>query len=562
MKKIKILFLTLTLLLVSALVGRAQDQAQNDFEISKNIDIFVSLYKQLNTYYVDDLNPGQLMKTAMDAMLKSLDPYTVYIPESDIEDYKFMTTGQYGGIGALIHKRGNYVFISEPYENSPADKAGLKAGDKILEINGKTARGKTVDEVSTALKGQPGTNVSLLLERDSTQAAFTKEITRQEIKIDNVPYYGIVADSIGYINLSEFKQNAGNDVKNAFVKLNENKKLKGVIIDLRGNGGGLLNEAVNIVNIFMDKGQFVVSTKGRIKDQNHIHKTREAPVDLEIPLVVLVDGGSASASEILAGSIQDLDRGVIIGQRTFGKGLVQNIIPLSYNSEMKITIAKYYIPSGRCVQAMDYFHKDEDGNAPVLPDSLRKAFTTKNGRTVFEGSGIEPDIIEEIPELSNIALALIEKNHFFDYAVYFYRKTPAIAPAAEFVVTEEIYNDFISYLKNKDYSYSTESELVLDDLKKAAETEKYYDALKNDFDLLKEKIVKEKSKDLIANKEQIKQMLKMYIIPLYYYQKGRIESSLKDDPDIMKSIEILKDTSKYKSILNGTHSETGKKNKK
>lgn len=562
MKKIKILFLTLVLSCTFTFICKAQDQAQNDFEISKNIDIFVSLYKQLNTYYVDDVNPGQLMKTAMDAMLKSLDPYTVYIPESDIEDYKFMTTGQYGGIGALIHKRGGYVFISEPYENSPADKAGLKAGDKILEINGKSAKGKTVDEVSTALKGQPGTNVSLLLERDSTQAPLQKEITRQEIKIDNVPYYGMLKDSIGYINLGEFKQNAGKDVKDAFNKLNENNKLSGVIIDLRGNGGGLLNEAVNIVNIFVDKGQFVVSTKGRIKDQNHIHKTQAAAIDTKIPLVVLVDEGSASASEILAGAIQDMDRGIIIGQRTFGKGLVQNIIPLSYNSEMKITIAKYYIPSGRCVQALDYFNRDDKGNAPVLPDSLRKAFTTKNGRVVYEGSGIEPDIIMEIPDLSNVTLALMEKNHLFDFSVFYNRKTPSIAPAADFVVTDDIYNEFLNYLKDKDYTYSTESELVLEDLKKAAEMEKYFDAIKGDYELLKEKIKKEKNNDLTANKDQIKQTLKMYIVPLYYYQKGRIESSLNDDPEVKKAIEVLKNRKQYTSILDGTNCETENKNKK
>jgi len=562
MKKIKILFLTLVLSCTFTFICKAQDQAQNDFEISKNIDIFVSLYKQLNTYYVDDVNPGQLMKTAMDAMLKSLDPYTVYIPESDIEDYKFMTTGQYGGIGALIHKRGGYVFISEPYENSPADKAGLKAGDKILEINGKSAKGKTVDEVSTALKGQPGTNVSLLLERDSTQAPLQKEITRQEIKIDNVPYYGMLEDSIGYINLSEFKQNAGKDVKDAFNKLNENNNLNGVIIDLRGNGGGLLNEAVNIVNIFVDKGQFVVSTKGRVKDQNHIHKTQAAAIDTKIPLVVLVDEGSASASEILAGAIQDMDRGIIIGQRTFGKGLVQNIIPLSYNSEMKITIAKYYIPSGRCVQALDYFNRDDKGNAPVLPDSLRKAFTTKNGRVVYEGSGIEPDIIMEIPDLSNVTLALMEKNHLFDFSVFYNRKTPSIAPAADFVVTDDIYNEFLNYLKDKDYTYSTESELVLEDLKKAAEMEKYFDAIKGDYELLKEKIKKEKNNDLTANKDQIKQTLKMYIVPLYYYQKGRIESSLNDDPEVKKAIEVLKNRKQYTSILDGTNCETENKNKK
>lgn len=562
MKNLRILFLALTLVCSFTFVGKAQESTQNDFEISKNIDIFVSLYKQLNTYYVDNINPGQLIKTAMDAMLKSLDPYTVYIPESDIEDYKFMTTGQYGGIGALIHKSGNYILISEPYENFPADKAGLKAGDKILEINGKSAKNKTVEEVSTALKGQPGTIVSLLIERDSTQKPFLKEISREEIKIDNVPYYGLVGDSIGYINLSEFKQNAGKDVKDAFNKLNENKTLKGVIIDLRGNGGGLLNEAVNIVNIFVDKGQLVVKTKGKVKDQDHLHKTTSPAIDTEIPLVILVNENSASASEILAGAIQDMDRGVIIGQRTFGKGLVQNIIPLSYNSEMKITIAKYYIPSGRCVQALDYFNRDEEGNAPVMADSLRKAFTTKNGRVVYEGSGIEPDIKVEVPEFSNVTYALLNKNHFFDFSVLYNRKTPSIAPAAQFAVSDELYNEFLNYLKGKDYTYQTESELALEDFKKTAEMEKYFAAVKSDYETLKEKILKEKDNDLTANKDQIKQVLKMYIVPLYYYQKGRIEASLNDDPDVLKAVDILKNKERYQSILDGTNCETENKKKK
>lgn len=555
------MFLTIGLVCVFSF-AKAQDPAQNDFEISKNIDIFVSLYKQLNSNYADNLNPGKLMKTAMDAMLRSLDPYTVYIPESDIEDYRFMTTGQYGGIGALIHKRGSYIYISEPYENSPAAKSGLKAGDKILEVNGKSAKDKTVDEVSTVLKGQPGTKVTLLLERDSTQKPFQVDISREEIKIDNVPYSGILGDNIAYINLSEFKQEAAKDVKEAFVKLNQSTKLGGVIIDIRGNGGGLLNESVNIVNIFVDKGQTVVTTKGKIKDKNVVHKTQQAAVDTEIPLVILVDENSASASEILAGAIQDFDRGVIIGNRTFGKGLVQNIFPLSYNSEVKITVAKYYIPSGRCVQALDYFNRDEEGNAPVLPDSLRKEFSTKNGRIVYEGSGIEPDIKIEPPLFEKITETLLEKNYFFDFAVLYNRKNSSIAPADKFEVTDDIYNQFLSFLKNKEYSYSTESELALEDFKKASESEKYFNDIKDDYDRVLQKILKEKENDLASNKEQIKMVLKMYLVPMYYYQKGRIQSSLADDPEVLKAIEILKNKEKYTSILNGTNCETENKNNK
>lgn len=558
MKKIKLFVVSIcfTVFLIPFAIG--QKPIQNDFEISKNLDIFINAYKQLNNYYVDDINPGQLIKTALDAMLESLDPYTVYIPESDIEDYKFMTTGQYGGIGAIIFKRGDYIYISEPYENAPADKVGLKAGDKILEINGKSAKNKTVDEVSTALKGQPGTEINLLLVRDSTEKPFQKTILREEITITNVPFSGMVSNNIGYINLSEFKQNAAQEVKDAFIKLTENKELKGVILDLRGNGGGLLNEAVNIVNIFVDKGQLVCSTKGKLKDKNNVHKTLGSPVDTKIPLVVLVDGSSASASEIVAGAIQDMDRGIIIGQRTFGKGLVQNIVPLSYNSEMKVTIAKYYIPSGRCVQAIDYGHRDNDGIAPKIPDSLLKEFKTNSGRTVFEGSGIQPDILVESPQYKDIILSLISKNLFFDFSVWYSRHHSTILPAATFKITDDIFEEFKTFLKDKDYSYTTESEKAMEEFKKKATEDGYYDKVKDQYLLLFDKVAAEKKNDLQENKNEISRFLRVFIVPIYYYQKGRIESSLTDDADVLKAIETLSSTEKYNALLSGNNKKAGK----
>jgi carboxyl-terminal processing protease len=528
-------------------------EPQSNFEISKNLDIFISAYKQLEVNYVDEINPGQLVKTALDAMLETLDPYTVYIPESDIEDYRFMTTGQYGGIGALIYKRGNYVCISEPYENAPADKAGLKMGDKIIEINGKSAKGKTVDEVSTALKGQPGTELNLLIERDSLQKPFEKKIIREEIKINNVPFSGEISEGVGYINLSEFRANAANEVKEAFLKMSQEKKLKGVIIDLRGNGGGLLNEAVNIVNIFVDKGQIVCSTKGKIKENNHNHITSGSAVDKDIPLIILVDGYSASASEIVAGSIQDLDRGVIVGSKTFGKGLVQNIVPLTYNSEMKVTIAKYYIPSGRCVQAIDYFNKDEEGVASKVPDSLLKPFKTKAGRTVMEGSGIMPDIEIERPVLKDITISLLTKNLMLDYAIYFYRTHPNIDPATKFKITDEIFNDFVNFIKDKDYSYVTKTEEELENFKKQAEKDNYFESIKSSYEQMHESLANMKKNDLTANKEEIKRILKSLIIPQYYYQKGRIEASITDDKDVKKAIEIFNNPVLYQSILNGSY---------
>jgi len=540
----------ISLLLIFSFPTRSIGQTgQSDFEISKNIDIFVTLYKQLHLNYVDELNSGELMKVAIDAMLEELDPYTVYIPESEIEDYKFMTTGQYGGIGAGIQKRGPWVLISEPYEGFPADLAGLRAGDKIIEINGKSAKDKSIDEISSALKGQPGTEVVVLIQRDSTEKPFEKTITRKEIKVDNVPYYGMLNENVGYINLSEFRQNAAKEVRDAFVSLKEKNNLKAIVIDLRGNGGGLLNEAVNIVNIFTEKGQLVVSTKGKLKDKNNYHKTMNAPVDLDIPLAILVDEGSASASEIVAGAIQDLDRGLVIGARTYGKGLVQNIIPLTYNAEMKVTVAKYYIPSGRCIQELDYSHKDGNGHATKFSDSLLTAFKTLNGRTVYDRGGIDPDILVTQEEFSNVAYALAEKYLAFDYATWFYKNHASIAPAGQFEITEDIYADFLSFIADKEYDYKTQSEDALEKLKTNAEKEKYFDAIKPEYEALKVKMMHDKQADLTKFKDQIKQLLKAYIIPRYYYQKGRIESSLKNDPCILKAIEALSNGDTYKGIL-------------
>lgn len=557
----KLSFCLLLIIVFAAKFTFSQNYEKNDFEISKNLDIFATLYKQIHINYVDEVKSGELMKTAIEAMLESLDPYTVYIPESDIEDYKFMTTGQYGGIGALIHRRGDYIYISEPYEGFPAQKSGLRAGDKIIEINGKSIKGKTTDEVSTLLKGTPGTTINVLYVRDTNQKPIELTVTREEIKVENVPYSGMVSNKIGYINLTGFTHGAGKEVKDALSKLKDSG-CESVILDLRGNGGGLLNEAVNIVNIFVEKGQLVVSTKGKIKDKNNVHKTFNAAMDASIPLVILVDGGSASASEIVTGAIQDLDRGVIIGQRTFGKGLVQNIVPLSYNAEMKVTIAKYYIPSGRCIQAIDYSNKDEEGNANKIPDSLLKPFKTLCGRTVYEGSGIEPDITVEPALLSNISGALAVKYLFFDFSVKYFRENPTIPSAKDFVVSDEIYNQFIKFLQGKNYDYTTQSEKKLNELKENAEKEKYFDAIKSEYDALKAKMMHDKNEDLVKFKDEIKSILKAYIAQVYYYQKGRIEASLTDDIEVKKAIEVLDDKALYKSILDGTYKNKNTKSEK
>jgi len=524
----------------------------NDFEISKNLDIFTELYKQLDMNYVDDVNPGDLMKTGIDAMLETLDPFTNYIPESQIEDYKLLTTGQYGGIGALIHKQGDYVVVSEPYEGFPAQKSGLIAGDKILEVDGQTAMGKSTEEVSNILKGEPGTTITILIERVNADEPIAIELKRENVKIDNIPYYGMLNEHVGYIKLSGFTHNAGNEVQNAFVDLQENNDMTGLVFDLRGNGGGLLNEAVNIVNIFTDKGELVVSTKGKESSRNKSYYTTKKPVDLEIPLVFLVDPGSASASEIVSGAMQDLDRGVIVGQRTYGKGLVQNVLPLSYNSKVKVTVAKYYIPSGMCIQAIDYSHKDEDGYAHKVPDSLLAEFKTKNGRKVFDGAGIEPDILLEPQQMSPLTTSLFIKYIMFDYANKYYLEHSEIPSPEDFVFTDEMYDDFVDYVNSReDFEYTTASEKTLEKLKEAAEKENYYASISTELEALEKILNHNKDEDLLTHKEIISEILTIEIVARYYYQKGKVIASLKSDPEVKKAIELIEEKQNYGSILSG-----------
>ncbi|MFQ5335219.1 MAG: S41 family peptidase, partial [Flavobacteriales bacterium] len=523
----------------------------NYFEISKNLDIFSTLLRDLDLYFVDETNPGTLVKTAIDAMLKSLDPYTNYIPESDMEDYRFMTTGQYGGIGALIQKRGDYVMISEPYENSPALKAGLLAGDIIYEVDGKSAQGKTTAEMSTILKGQPNTKVKLLIHRLGVEEPLSISVTREEVKINDVPYFGVIAPKVGYIKLNSFTETASREVRAALKALKEKNHIESVVLDLRGNGGGLLREAVNIVNIFIEKGVEVVHTRGKIKDWDKSHKTLNNPIDPNIPLIILINGGSASASEIVAGSIQDFDRGVLIGTNSFGKGLVQQTRNLSYNAKLKLTVAKYYIPSGRCIQRLDYSHKNMAGKAEAIPDSLINEFKTRNGRPVFDGAGIEPDINMVEPKLADITRSLLTKHLIFDYATLFRQKRDSIPTVSEFVLTDEDYKDFTDYLADKDYQYTTKSEQLLKKLEEATKNDKSFDAVREEYEALAHKIDHDKKSDLDKFKDEIKMMLHAEIASRYTFQKGRIQASLLNDPNIRKATEVLSDSTLYHSILNG-----------
>lgn len=542
---------SLAILAIVAISITSFSFADSYFEISKNLDIMTTMYRELNTYYVDEIDPAKLMRTGMEAMLNSLDPYTNYISESEVEDYRFMTTGQYGGIGATIFSKNDLIVIRDPYEGFAAQKSGLRSGDIILEVDGKALKGKTSADVSKILKGQPGTPVKLLIKRPGEEKEFEITLNREEIQINNVPYYGMINSSTGYIQLRGFTQDAGKELKDALIELKKNPELKSVVLDLRSNPGGLLHEAVNISNIFIDKGQLVVTTRGKVTEWDKTYKTLNTPVDIELPLVVLTNSNSASASEIVSGVIQDLDRGIVVGQRTFGKGLVQTTRPLTYNSQLKVTTAKYYIPSGRCIQAMDYSHRNDDGSVGKIPDSLIREFKTKNGRKVYDGGGVAPDITVEPDPLSNIAASLASKNLIFDYATIYRNNHPSIPSPKEFRLSDAEYADFVKFISDKEYDYTTKSEKLLDDYKAAATKEKYFTAIEKDFEMLKTKMIHDKQADLEKFKEEIKELLREEIVSRYYYQKGRIEASFEHDPEILKSLEVLNNRKLYDATLKG-----------
>lgn len=541
--------LLLTLLLSVSVVAQ---EKQNNFEIAKSIDIYNSLLRELNLNYVDEINPGELNEAAIKAMLEGLDPYTVFIPESDIENAKFMTTGEYGGIGALIQYDGEHVRISEPYFGWPAQKAGLVAGDIILEVNGVDCHKKNTAQVSELLKGQPGTEVKLKIKHFGEEKPVEKTLKREKVKIDNIPYYKVFDNGVAYLSLSGFTRDAAKELKEKFVEMRKNHKLKGFVIDLRGNGGGLMNEAVDIVNLFIPKGKPVVSMKGKSASSNSLHATNNEPVDLEIPLAILVDGNSASASEIVAGAIQDYDRGVVIGQRTFGKGLVQNILPLSYNTQMKVTVAHYYIPSGRCIQEIDYSHKKD--TTQKTTDTLGKPFKTIAGRTVYEGHGITPDVKVDRDPYAIATAYLYGKNYIFDYANKYYSEHKTIDSADRFKIDDATYNDFVKFVKDKGFTYTTESEKAVEKLKKMAKEEGYLEQIKPQIEQLEKNLAADKANDLQKNRKDIEELLVSEIVSRYHFQKGRIVASLQNDPDLERAFEILLNTNgkdEYHSILSG-----------
>ncbi len=523
-------------------------QETRDFRIAKNLDIFFTLFRELNTFYVDELNPDKLVKTSIDNMLKTLDPYTVYYPESEVDEVAFMTTGKYGGIGSLVRGNGDYVVISLVYKGFPADIAGIKPGDILKKADGVSLKGYPTEKVSEKLKGNPGTVIKLTVERNGAELEIP--VKREKIAVPPVPYYGMLDENTGYIRFTNFTQDCSEDVKNALVALKA-KNPRQIILDLRGNPGGLLTEAVDIVNLFVGPGNEIVRTKGKVAQFDETFKTTRAAVDENVPLAVIINRGSASASEIVAGAIQDLDRGIIVGQRSYGKGLVQITRPLSYNTQLKITTAKYYIPSGRCIQALDFSHPNEDGSVGIIPDSLITEFRTKNGRIVKDGGGIKPDI-EVLPaQLSQVAADLYMRNYIFDFANRYYWTHPAVTSLSQFSFTDQDFNEFRSFLESRKFSYKTNTEESLSELIANARREKYYDLHRDLFINLEKELNHTLDQDLVTFRSEITELLEDEILSRYFYEEGSIEWSLKTDEQVKKAIEILNNRNNYNSILQG-----------
>ena len=542
----RILALLIPVLVLSAL--SFTPPAERYFEIAKNLDIMASVFKEVNALYVDEVNPNQLMRTGIDAMLASLDPYTNFIAEDEVENYRTLNTGQYGGIGALTRTIGKRTVVTMVYKGFPADKNGLKVGDEIIRMDEVDLDKLSIDEANRLMRGQVGTPVKLLIKREGEPAPLEFSFKREKIKISNVPYFGMVSRHVGYLQLTDFTPDAGKEVKNAVVSLKE-QGATSIILDLRDNPGGLLMEAVNICNIFIPKGKKVVSTQGKVKEHNVTYETLNNPVDLEIPLAVLINRGSASASEIVAGTLQDYDRAVIIGEKSFGKGLVQLSRSLSYNAQVKITTAKYYTPTGRCIQVLDYSHRREDGSVGAIPDSVKKEFATEQGRPVFDGGGIDPDILIPSGEISSLARVLYANGLIFDFGTQYAAKHPSIASPKDFDLSDQDYSDFLTWVKSRPFDYNSPLEEGLEHLKELAKEEKYYDEFKPKFDQLADLIKEQKKADLLTFKDQIKTLLEKDIASRYYLETGSVEVTFKNDKVIKRSIEMLGSPAEYKRTL-------------
>ena len=523
------------------------------FQVSKQLEIFASVYREVNTYYVDDVNPGKLFKTGVDAMLRTLDPYTNFYTESEIEDYKIEhVSADYGGVGISSLRVGDSVFVYDVYEGYAAQRADVRAGDVILSANGKSLKGLTGDEIDGLMKGQSGTSITLVLARTGESQPIEKKITREEIKVKNVSYFGMINDSTGYIKLDKFLQDCYKETREALVELQKNPNMTQLVFDLRGNGGGLLEESVRILNLFTEKGQLLVTQKGRIAGSNNVYKGESDPIAPNVRVAVLIDKSSASASEITAGNFQDVDRGVVVGQRSYGKGLVQQTRTLTYNCQMKLTVAKYFTASGRCVQTKIYTYNSSETSAyEEVADSLIKPFKTKNGRTVFDGSAIYPDVFVKLKDTSNIARSLYNKMIIFDYASYYRTKHSSIDSLGDFKLSDADYNDFINYVLAKNIDYSTQTELAFNDLLETSKLDKYYASANKEIDLLGSKLKHDHKADLLAAKEEIKALIEKEIVGRYYFQTGKNRFMMKNDPVLLQALNTISNATLYNSILKG-----------
>jgi len=539
--------------LIIILLGAGFTTIRNkDLELVKSLDIYFTMFRELNMFYVDETDPDKLVTTSIDAMLSSLDPYTTFIPESNMDDFKFQTTGEYGGIGSLIRRSGDRVMIADPYEGFPAAKAGLRPGDIILEVDGLSTEDQPIESVSEQLKGRPGTGIKLSIQRYGHEEPLEFTMIREKISIHNVPYYGMIDQETGYIRITNFTTGAGKEVEEALKTLKENDRMQSLVLDLRSNPGGLLIEAVRICNLFVDKGELIVSTRGKLKQWDSDYTTQKEPLDKDIPLVVLINRGSASASEIVAGALQDLDRALILGQRTFGKGLVQTTRPLKYNAQLKVTTAKYYIPSGRCIQALDYSNRNEDGSVGMVPDSLVSEYETRNGRLVYDGGGIRPDFKVVPEDLAEITLQLYTQNLIFDYATRYRATRQAIASPDSFRLTDHEYSAFKDFVEEQDFQFQTASEKLLDNLTRTARREKYYELARDEFEQLEQKLSHDNLKDLETFRSEIQQILTEEIVNRYYYQSGRILAQIQQDRQLDKAREILHEPGLVKEVLTGS----------
>ena len=537
---------------MSAVPVSAQKDSNHNFEISKNLEIFNDIYKQLDMFYVDSLSADTVIEWGIDAMLRQVDPFTVYYPEEGMDELKEMTTGKYAGIGAVIrfYKKEDRVMVIEPQEDSPAIEAGVKGGDLILSIDGKDMKGKSTQEVSENLRGDAGTTFELTVKRAGVEHPLSFKITRRNIAMPPVPYYGMVADGIGYIYFERFVDGCSRDVRRAVVDLKE-QGAKALVIDMRGNPGGPLSEAVEVTNLFVPRGQKVVYTKGKLASVNSEHYTKKEPLDVDIPVAVLVDGSTASSAEIVSGAWQDWDRAVIVGERTYGKGLVQMIREVPYHGSLKVTTSRYYIPSGRCIQAYDYRHLNPDGSAKTLPDSLTKAFKTAGGREVRDGGGIKPDVVITPDSLPSIVYDIATSDVLLDYVNHYVQTHAAIAPAGEFSLTDADYADFVKMVEGSDFTYKRRTEEMMKLLERTARFEGCYEGAKPEFEALAAKMKVGVSADLEVpkNKEEIKSVLESDIVARYYFRRGVVQQQLKADKDLKTALEILTDTERYASLL-------------